>query len=561
MQSFIIIIGVILIALILLAYYFQERHYRNIDTLNALKVDVFNDSVDDLFVQADEVKFSGSSEYEFNQVRKQWDQVQELNYPSIENTLFQAEKAVDVFRLFKADRLEKQAEEWIDRTNKEIISVKNKVNRFLEAAEDNQEGFAKMQDKYRSLRRELLTESYKFGPTVQGLDQKLQTIENQFDQFAINTSKGDHVKARQYLEKVSQLIKSFAQEMKVIPHYLTQLNQNYSAELEELKAGYRQLRSKNMAFKNDSILDDIETVKKECDHMHQYVAELNLSEAEKEMQRIESNIDQLYDLMESEFQAQQKVKGQFSQLSEIFQVLYERNRQIKIETDRLSQLYHLDDDILSYGAKNSQAIAESENAFDRLRSDVSQNEVVYSHLSDTVDIVFNKTQGIYDRQQEFLDFLYGMGDEEKKIKAEIDDFAHRMSQITQRLDRSNLPGARDEFYDLYYYTTNRIKDLAHELDQVRLDMGEVRYLYEIIKQDVPQLEEECQDMFSYAQATEQLIQRLNKYRSQYPQMEEQMEMIAHYYYTEYNYERAFTLAAKTLQRIAPHEMESFKERG
>lgn len=558
MQTFIIILGLLIIILVLLAFFLQDRHYRTIDTLNHLKVDVYNDSVDDLFVQADEVKFSGSSEDEFERVRQRWNRVQEVNYPSIANAIFQAEKATDIFRLMKAHHLEKESEALIAETNQEIIAIKQKVNKFLEAAENNQEKMAELKGKYQALRRELLTQSYRFTPTVQGLDQQLKAIEDDFDQFAIYTSQGDHVEAKTYLDHLRSKIKKTTQYMRKIPTYLDKLKQSYPKDFDQLKSGYRQLKSQNIAFKNDTVLEDIAKIEDQAEVMHQYVSELNLKEAQEEMKIIESRLDQLYDLMETEYQAQQKVKGQFSRLSEIFDVLYERNRQIKIETDRMSQLYHLNDDVLSFGAKNSQSIAESENAFQRLRSDVAQKQVIYSSLSDMVDIVFHKAENIYDNQQAFLDQLYGLADEEKKIKADVDDFAYRMAQMNQRLDRSNLPGAKDDFYDLFVYTTNRIHDLGLEIDRVRLDMGEITYLHNILLQDVPHLEQECDDMFKYAHATEVIIQHLNKYRSQHPELDEEMAMMSHYYYTEYNYERAFKLASQSLQAVAPHEMEEVK---
>lgn len=348
--------------------------------------------------------------------------------------------------------------------------------------------------------------------------------------------------------------------MSRIPGYLNKIDELYPKELAQLKRGYKSLLDKRIAFANDRILQDIALTESKIENIYNHIETLKLKEAQKEMKAVESEIDDLYSLMENEYQAQVKVKNQFSKLKDIFDNLYDRNRQIKIETDRMSQIYHMSDETLSYGAKMEQEISNNEMNYERIRSEVAQSDIIYSQLSSTMDKLFDKTQKMYDQQNTFLDNLYGLSDEEEQVKQDLDLFAHRMSEIKQISDRSNLPGLPSDFYDYYNYTTNRIKELAHELERVRLDMQEVRYLYNIVKEDLPGLEKQMNDMLYHAEATELIIQSLNKYRHEIPNMNEVFDMLSHYYYTENNYERAFSLAAETLSNIDSSELDYIQQK-
>lgn len=549
-----------LLLLVILVYYLREKHFKTIDTLNQLKADIYNENVDGLFEQAQEVKFSGASQEKYNEVKKQWSNVQENNFPKLSNAIAESEKSIDTFRLRKASKFENEAEEIITETNKEMFDIKNKINKFLEAAEKNQKEIAEMHDQYQDLRKELLTKSFNYGPAVSALESDFKNMEDEFNKFTIYTSKGDHVQARESLGTVKQMIKKTSNYMSRIPGYLNKINELYPKELDQLKSGYKSLIDKRIAFANDQILQDIAIAESKIENIYNQIEALKLKEAQKEMKALESDIDDLYTLMENEYQAQIKVQNQFSKLKDIFQNLYDRNRQIKIETDRMSQIYHMSDETLSYGSKMEQEISSHEMNYERIRSEVAQSDIIYSQLSSTMDKLFGKTQKMYVQQNTFLDNLYGLSDEEEQVKQDLDFFAHRMSEIKHISDRSNLPGLPSDFYDYYNYITNRIKELAHELDRVRLDMQEVRYLYDIVKQDLPELEKQMNDMLYHAEATELIIQSLNKYRHDIPNMNEVFDMLSHYYYTENNYERAFSLAAETLNNIDSSELDYIQQK-
>lgn len=560
MQTAIIIIVLVLILIVVLAYYMRERHFRSIDTLNQLKIDVYNNEIDHLLAQADEVKFAGASKQEFENVKKQWVRVQEENFPILANAIFEAEKATETMNFMEARQQEKEAEAHISETNKEIFGISKKINAFLEAAENNQQEIAQMHDQYEKLRNKLLVKSFNYGSTVGKIDNIMRDIENEFNVFQAQATSGDHVKAYESLDRIKAMIKKTTTLMRQIPKDLKKVVALYPEELEQIRSGYYQLKSKNIAFPKDTILTDADRIQKQLQEIYDYIGDLDLAEAHIQMKQVRDKINGLFDKMEKEYQAYTKVHRAFDRLTEVFEVLYERNYQIKIETDRMSQIYYMSDSTLSYGSRVEQDIASKEVNFQKLRNDVTSNTIIYSQVDSIVEGLFDDTQSIYNRQEDFLSRLYGLGDQEIAIKDQVDDYVQRMTTLRQRLDRSNLPGANDNFYDLYMYTTGRIKDLADELDKVRVNMDEVEFLYDIVSQDVPKLEKTTNDMIWQGQATEQIIQSLNKYLIDFPDLVDKLDMIQHYYYTEHNYESAFNLAAESLNKIDPAELDAIQQR-
>lgn len=551
----------IVLVVIAIIYYFVYRlksnHAERIQELHALKDEVFSGAMQNQIEDGDHLAFSGESKAQYEQLIKDWDEVQERAFPEIENKIYTADRAAQEYKFSNATKYEGEAEEDMAAIQVELAKIRQGMEDFLDSAEENRKRVEQMKEAFHKIQSELLDNKSYYGPSVSHLEHQVDMMSEDFNRFELATETGDHIRAKDYLEKLEERITVLQDEMVHVPQLLEKINHTSVEVLEELASGYEELRLKNIAFPQDNIQEEVQNGYRMLSDIYDLVAQLQLSEADRHMLAFERMTDKLFDKMEKEFQASAQVKKDFAHIRTIFTSLYERNRQIKIETDRISQSYYLNDETLSYGSKKEQDIAHVQHHFESIQSRTTSQEVVYSEVLEAVEQVYKSAQQIYDDQDNFLDDLYNLGDEEQQVEANVKDFGNRMSELKQRLDRSNLPGIDDYFMELYQYTTLRIHDLANELDAIRLNMDQVRYLYETVSQEVPNLENQVDEMIKYARQTEQMIQILNRYRHEDSRVIEAIDMINYYYNHEFNYASAFRVASEQLHTIAPEEYEAF----
>ena len=124
-----------------------------------------------------------------------------------------------------------------------------------------------------------------------------------------------------------------------------------------------------------------------------------------------------------------------------------------------------------------------------------------------------------------------------------------MRNMKRRLEKLNLPGLSEMYYELFYRVTDQIEYLASQLNQVRVDMRQVKNLEFSLEEDMNRLEEMTESIVDNAILTEYMIQHSNRFRYDYPEMDDAIVEAEYMFYEQYRYDEALNIIEKALYRV------------
>src|SRR5699024_11882041 len=115
----------------------------------------------------------------------------------------------------------------------------------------------------------------------------------------------------------------------------------YDNQLLDLREGYASMIENSYLFPADTILTDIEELKKDQQVIYDYIRNLELEKANKAIETLAENIDNLYEKMEKEVEAKPLVADLVEDTKRGIYYLQEENRRLNHAVNILSQSYIL----------------------------------------------------------------------------------------------------------------------------------------------------------------------------------------------------------------------------
>lgn len=558
------ILIIVLLVLIIVGYFFtyimKTRHYRAIDELDQKKRELTQRSLNEQFQRGDQLTLSGQSEEEFKKLLQKWNEVETRQFPSIENYLFEAEKSADLLRFSKAKDAEEKAGNTLSSITENIDKIRKDLERLFQHEAENQKRVENTQKRYQNLRKKLLTQSFSFGPALEELENRLSEMEGQFTTFSEKTTVGDHVEAKEVLEQLEKEINSMENQLEMIPEELEVLDTVFPEEIEDLKNGYEELRSRDIKFPDDTILTDIHSLEEQILISKQLIGELALEEAEDKIEKIDESIEALYNKMETEIQAKQAVRKDATDIRRGFHYLLEQNRRLRIETDRISQSYVLDVEEAEAGERLQDELETNQKQFAQLQEEIANDPMVFSDVQRQFQETFDELERINEEQESINEELLGLRAKELQIKQHVDEMENRMRTLKRQVEMHHLPGLPEQYLDLFFYVTDRIEELTNELGRIRMDMKKAQELEQLCEEEVQKIEKQTGQLLTDVQLTELVMQYISRYRSEHPSIEEAVLESRKLFGEEYDYHTALETLVAELEKAEPGAYEKIKTR-
>ncbi len=556
-----IILFIIIVALIAITVFILKRYnYNKIDSLNESKVNLFEDSIDEDYLKASRLNMSGEYQAQYQDLVKEWDDVQTDHFPLIENYLYDAEKSTDKWKFIQASHKMEEAEDEIEFIESEMDRLSNRIENFMIYETENSKRVQLLKKQYEAVRKKLLTHSFSFEPAIAALEEKLSIIENQFHDFFETSQRGNHVKGEMILEELEKKIKDIKEDINIIPQLLERIDDFLRLDLEDIETGYKELKDMRLSFEDDTILEDVENLHESLDTAKDEIEKLELEEANHRIDQIDDHINDLFGEIEEEYQAYQNVKKDIGRLRSAFNYLNEKNHKIKIETDRLSQSYFLTDEVLSFGGQNEEDVKKLKAHYEKVVSNLNNSEVIYSKADQSINDVFDKAKSLYELQNDFLESLTSLPDEEQEIKDSVNQYVSDMRVMKREMEKLNLPGVKKQYQDLYDYTTSEIKGIATQLNRLRLDIRLVRELDNEIQQLVAELKSITNQHIHDVSMIDELLPFLNQNLEEDPELREAIKTSEYYFGIEHDYEKSYETLKDIVEEIAPGHIEEVEEK-
>ncbi|MGD6849342.1 septation ring formation regulator EzrA [Rossellomorea aquimaris] len=554
-----VIAGIILILIIfLIGFISRKKYYAEIDRYEAWKIDIMNKPVSDELSKVKQLNMTGQTEELFDGWRQGWDEIVAVQLPDVEELLFDAEEYTDKFRFTKTKEILSRIDKVLTETEQKIEQILTELNELIGSEEKNREEIQSLQEDYRNSKKQLLAYRHTYGQTAKYIENVLDKLSEQMDQFNDLTEQGNYLDAREIVLSLAQEMKDVSYKMETVPKLITDCENLLPTQLSELEAGYVEMKGQGYKLDHIDVENEVASLKDTLLHFNKNLEELKVEEVEEGIQEIKVKVENLYDLLEKEVHAKHFVQQYKDQTTEGLIKAKEDNEDIQSEVTLVKQGYHLQDADLDTPYEIETKIIQLSKRHEMLMNKEESNGTAYSSLSDELKEIRNGLEELDREQSEFSIYLQNLRKDELATREKIQELKKKVAEASRMISKSNVPGLPADYKDLLDEVHRKIEQVNASLTEKPLNMKFVQETLLGAEDTVDHFYTKTGDLIENVLLSEKIIQYGNRYRSKYSSVRDGLQS-AEESFRQYDYRKALEEAATTIEKVEPGALKKIEK--
>ena len=533
------------------AHYLSQKQSKVIEELGVKKQKLMTVPIADILFTLKNLNLTGQTKRTYETWQATWQTITRFRFPEIEAALVSAEQYTQRLNFVKGSQISNQASQLIEETKAEVDKIYTALQKLLDSEKKNREELEVLQERYASMRKDLLAHSFSFGEALESLEKRLSYLELDFTKFNTLTNEGDHLEAKEVLGRIEAEMQDFEQIVEEVPKYLKEIEEEYEDQVADLKEGYQKMVEEHYQFPKISIPAEIQKIEEIIAIAREHIKATELEEARQQLDKVAREIDQLYAVMETEIEAKAFVKRNRAQVERKLNQVLQSNRYVNIEVDRVSQNFVLSNNEFNRVQDFAKQLEKEQEAVAYYSKALQNQQVPYSIVKEHYEIVLNTLKEIDENQLSLVNTLTDLSQQEKSIRDGLDVFELDLRNMKRTIEKYHLPGLPKEYLELFFATSSRIEQLSQLMNRVKLDMTEITGLNQTIEDDVEKLDIMTEEIVDHAQLTEYMIQHANRYRLDHPEIDTAIQQALEQFNHFYRYEESLAIIEKALNQVEP----------
>ncbi|RXX22558.1 septation ring formation regulator EzrA [Streptococcus oralis] len=544
-------IAVILILAYVTAIFLRKRNVSRLTALEERKEELYNLPVNDEVEAVKNMHLIGQSQVTFREWNQKWVDLSLNSFADIENHLFEAESYNNSFRFFKAAHKIDQIESQIGLIEEDIAAIRNALSELEKQESKNSGRVLHALDLFESLQHTVAEDSEKYGKALPEIEKQLENIQSEFSQFVTLNSSGDPVEAAAILDSTENHILALTHIVERIPALVETLTKELPEQLADLEEGYRKLLDANYHFTETDIESRFQLLHESLKNNQENIHQLELDNAEYENNRIQEEINALYDIFTREIAAQKVVESLLATLPTYLNHLKENNQVLVQDLERLTKTYLLPESDGNHVRRLQAELAALDTAILEVTEDQGEPTQAFSVLEEQLEMLQSNLKDIEDEQISVSERLAQIEKDDLNARQKANVYVNRLHTIKRYMEKRNLPGIPQSFLKLFFTASHNTEDLMAELEQPQVNIESVKRILEVATNDMEALETETYDIVQYATLTEQLLQYSNRYRSFDERIQEAFNEALEIFEKEFDYQASFEKISQALEVAEP----------
>ena len=549
-QTIIIIAVVILIIVVIASMLLVNRkQMREIEVIDASVNEILKMHLENDIERLDKMDLAGESLTTLNTWRKSYKEASTKKLPRVQKLVEEAANENTTYKLFKARKNIKEAQEIIKPTLEDARNTKAVFTELLESNKENQIQYDALIKVYRELRKEVLAESFEYGEAIDQIEDQLASMESDFEEAKNLSSQGDHVEAKRVLSKIRMALGALQKKLPKIKEGHHQLEIVFQDQLKEISDAYKKMLSEKYYITDVDVLGRIKDIHGEIDEARELLAETKVDDLAKANKKISGEINDLYDILAKEYKARPFVEKNQAKMLTLITHQQAASKKLVEKLQHIDESYELTHGELEKSKELEKEVNDMNRQYTVDTQNIADGKGVYSAIQDSWLQMLDRLREIDDEQAKMSTDVDGLYDSENVANDSIKHFKQDVSLVYRRLERRNLPGNPDSFIQMYTLVVNEIGHVSDELSQVRINMEKISAELIQISDDVERLKREADDIINSANLVELTMQYSNKYADN--ESIKQAQKLAMQYYNEYNYKEALDTIATAIEIVEP----------
>lgn len=555
-----VIIGLILLVCILFGagYMSRRKIYKDVDRLEAWKIEIMNRTIIDELSKVKDLKMVGQAEELFEQWRNEWDEIITTQLPEVEELLFDAEDFSDKYRFTKSKSILQHIEKVLKTVDENIDKIIEEINELISSEEKNSIESEEIKQQIKKVKKTLLAHSHQFGKAHSKLEGKLAEISDSLKQFDSETDKGNYLAAREILIKLKKELDFLQDKINEIPKLLTECNITLPNLLNELEEGYKEMIGNGYYLEHIQVEVEIEKINKQLAICRKQLEIAEIDDIQESLQETQESIDTVYDLLEKEVEAHQFVKQAKEIMHNKLVELTEQKTATLVETDLVKQSYQLSETELDKQRLIEKQLAQIEKKFAHIGQNLQNEHVAHSIIKEELEDMEKQIAQLFNDHNQYRDMLQTLRKDELQAREKLNQLKRVLLETSRAVHQSNIPGLPVDFVALIDKAKKEVQKVTLKLDEIPLNMLVVNQILEDAVQSVESLKDFADELIEQVYLVEQVIQYGNRYRSRNSHLATRF-VEAEELFREYKYSKSLEAAAAALEQIEPGSLTKIQD--
>lgn len=490
----------------------------------------------------------GEAKELYEQLDGRWKDTLKNNKMHAESNFEAADENLKKFKFSDSKQNEDHAVQHIDNIETMYDELSSEISSFVNQNDESRKLYDESVDLQREANRDVLADGHKFGDSRKPLESLINSYEPELERYSSLVDNGDYNEAYTHISDVHEELVTLKESMERIPSLIKEVQKDLPTQFQEVRYGCRELRLDGYDLEHIKVDMTLSRLRTELNLIEPKIAKLELEEAEADLDRINNELDDMFDLIEHEVEAKIKYDELKDKVTDSLFKAKDTNMSLRTEINFIKESYYINDREVQTIHKYEHEIEELVTMYSGIEDEVNKNTTRYSRIIDNLEYIDSTIESINNKQDEVLEYLQSLKYDEEEAIDNTDLIDEKKEEIMHSLTTSNLVRIPEQFIVMKHELDNEVKEIDRYLERRPLN---VRYIKEKVDKAVILLnnfEQEAYEVIHDAELSELIIQYANRYRKDNAELDSHIEEATRLF-NENRYKRSLEIAEEALNEI------------
>ena len=559
LTTIIVAIIIVVLTFLLLRKKESKKYKREINNLDIEKNQLINVEILSEMTKVKELVKTDNLQHKLDDWDKTFNYIKEEMLPQITEDITNVDFLIDKHDFKTAVKKMTNIELEIDRLKKKSNKLINEIKLITNSEERNRALITKLKVLYRELQAKFERSLKEYSEAEDAIRKEFTKIEKKFQKFEDAMDNNDYVEVEKIVVVIESEINNLKEVLEKLPNIILSSKILIPGKIEDTKTHYSRMIRDGYPLDYLNVEYNLDEIEGKCKDIMKKAKKLdiNLEETGIELKTMLDYFNELF----KDFDKEKECKDTFKEGCKKFRIKLEKVNKvvydIYVQIDDIKVTYDLTEKEINRFSDLNRNLEIINEDFKRLLEESKTKNFAYSKLNDELDGLVLKLSRLQDDLDFELRSITSMKDDEYRAKEQLKTIQNLLKEAKYKLDDYKLPVIPSNYFIELKEAQDAIKEIAKELDKKPIVIKILNIRVDTARDLVFKIYNKTNDMIKSSMMSEKMIIYGNRYRSTYPEVEQNLELATSLFYKG-QYDKSLDLSLEAIEKIEGNRQSKIK---
>ncbi len=437
----------------------------------------------------------------------------------------------------------------------EIGTLKRKSDNLLgeiklvtQSEERNRSIITKLKIIYREMNNKFERTRKDYGEVDTFIEEQLLLIEKKFNEFEKAMDLNDYVEVEKIVLVLEELINHLKDLLDRAPQIVLMATVLIPSSISEVMLSYSRMLRDGYPLDYLNVEYNISEIRNKINKIMDSLKNLEIGDSEVELRTMLDYLNSLFNDFDKEKECKdifkENIKILKSKIEKINKVVYD----IYIQIDDIKLNYNLSDDEINKFSLLNKNLEKVNLDYKTLVEQGRGKTFAYSKLVDELNGLNTRLSRVQDDLDFQLRSITSMKDDETRAREQLEAIEKLLKQSKMRLKEYRIPVIPSSYFIELSEANESLREIAKELDKKPIVIKILNIRVDTARDLVFKIYNKTNDLIKSVVYSERLIIYGNRYRSDYPEVDNMLEEATELF-NKGQYKKSLDLLIRELKKI------------